>query len=645
MGKKARHGVTVMMNIIRPLGRRASRTVAGSTANNSRVQSQLPLRRAFCSADEDDQMNAPREALEYDVVIVGAGPAGLSAAIKLKQLCNETDKQLSICVVEKGAEVGSHILSGNVLESRALDELLPDWREMGGPDGGGPPMGTEVKEDKFTVLLGETSSFTVPNFLLSMIKQIDNHGNHIISLSQMCRWLGQQAEEMEIEIYPGFAASEVLYSEDGGVMGIATRDMGIDKDGTAKGTYTRGMEIKGRQVLFAEGARGSCSEELMETFELREAAGADPQTYGLGVKEVWEIPEEKCTPGLVMHTYGWPLQKSLNDKVYGGAFLYHMAPNKVLCGFVVGLDYENPYLSPYQTFQTWKHHPEISKHLEGGECVSYGARVLNEGGFYSIPKLTFPGGALIGCSAGFLNAFKIKGTHTAMKSGMLAAESVFELLTAEDARKSVYDHVWVDGSEEPAVNASDTTEECAVYQSKFDESWVHEELKEVRNFHGGFKMGTLMGFLNAGFISVISKGKETWALRNSKTDSEKTKPAAECEEIVYPKPDGKLSFELLSNLSRSGTNHEDQPSHLRIKPEFADIPANESFPVYAGPEQRFCPAKVYEYTDGSDTDGVPQLVINAQNCVHCKCCSIKMPKEYINWTVPEGAGGPNYDVM
>jgi len=555
-------------------------------------------------------------------------------------LCNETDKQLSICVVEKGAEVGSHILSGNVFEARALDELFPDWREMGED---GPPLNTEVKEDKFTVLLGEKSSFTVPSAILGLIKQIDNHGNHIISLSQLCRWLGQKAEELEIEIYPGFSASEVLYSEDGGVMGIATADMGINKDGTPKGTFARGMEIKGRQVLFAEGARGSCSEEVMAKFDLR--VEADPQTYGLGVKEIWEIPEEKCQPGLVMHTYGWPLQKSFNDKVYGGAFLYHMAPDKVLCGFVVGLDYENPYLSPYNTFQTWKHHPEVAKHLEGGECISYGARVLNEGGFYSIPKLTFPGGALVGCSAGFLNAFKIKGTHTAMKSGMIAAESVFTLLTDEGAPQTVYDHVWIEGSEEPAINGSAPTVECTEYQEGIDDSWITTELKEVRNFHGGFKRGALLGFLNAGLISLITKGKESWAFRNTKKDSEKTKPASECEEIVYPKPDGVLSFDLLTNLTRSGTNHEDQPSHLRVKPELADTPHGESFPMFAGPEQRFCPAKVYEYTDGSEANGVPQLVINSQNCVHCKCCSIKMPKEYINWTVPEGGGGPQYELM
>jgi len=397
--------------------------------------------------------------------------------------------------------------------------------------------------------------------------------------------------------------------------------MGIGKDGHPKDTFMRGMELRAKQTLFAEGARGSCSEEVIKNFDLRK--DCDMQSYGLGIKEVWEIPEENLKPGTIQHTIGWPLDM----KTYGGSFLYHMKPNFILIGMVVGLDYQNPYLSPYEEFQRFKHHPDVKKHLEGGECVAYGARVINEGGFQAIPKLTFPGGALIGCSAGFLNVPKIKGTHTAMKSGMVAADSVFEELTAEDAPEEIV--------------------EVSQYQTNMENSWVWEELKAVRNYAPSFKWGTLAGVAYSGLSGFVLRGKEPWTFskHGKDRDCDATKKAAECKEIEYPKPDGVLSFDILTNLARSGTNHEgDQPAHLRIKPDLKDIPNEVSITEYAGPEQRFCPAKVYEYQPNAETNKM-ELVINAQNCVHCKCCSIKMPEEYIKWTVPEGGGGPAYEVM
>mmetsp|Transcript_26385 Transcript_26385/g.84938 ORF Transcript_26385/g.84938 Transcript_26385/m.84938 type:complete len:396 (-) Transcript_26385:147-1334(-) len=395
------------------------------------------------------------------------------------------------------------------------------------------------------------------------------------------------------------------------------------------------MELKARQTLFAEGCRGSCTEELIKTFNLRD--GKDEQSYGIGVKEVWEVPDTHFQPGLVLHSLGWPLQSKVLDKTFGGAFMYHMKPNQVLVGFVIGLDYENPYLNPYMEFQRWKHHPDIRKYLEGGECIQYGARCLNEGGFHAIPKLTFPGGALIGCGPGFLNSVKIKGTHTAIKSGMVAAEAVYEELAADESRTVASLGERAEGEKPVEVTA---------YQTGMENSWVWEELREVRNCHTAFHKGLLPGLAHSALSTMITKGREPWTLRNTVRDSDRTKPASQCEPIEYPKPDGKLSFDLLTNLARSGTNHADQPSHLRIKPELAHVPKGESMDVYAAPEQRFCPARVYEYTDGSESpDGKPQLVINAQNCVHCKCCSIKMPKEYIDWTVPEGGGGPAYTAM
>jgi electron-transferring-flavoprotein dehydrogenase len=571
--------------------------------------------------EEKELLQSEREAMDYDVLLVGAGPASLAAAIRLKQLSAEKGTDLSVCVVEKGAEVGSHILSGNVFEPRALNELLPNWKELGAP------LDTPVSDDAF-LLLSKDKSFKLPNVLLP--PEQHNHGNYIISLSKLVRWLGAQAEEAGVEIYAGFSASEVLYKDDGSVGGIATRDVGIGKDGRPKSTFARGMELRARVTLFGEGCRGSCSEEIMAKFNLRD--GVQPQTYGLGIKEVWRVPKENHQPGHVQHTLGWPLQQSLNEKTFGGSFLYHMEDDLIQLGVVIGLDYENPYLNPYEEFQRFKTHPAVRSHLEGGECVAYGARVLNEGGYHAIPKLTFPGGGLIGCSAGFLNAVKIKGTHTAMKSGMLAAEAAYDALT-----KSGVEPVASTGE----IDAAEAAADISSYEDAVEKSWIAEELKRVRNCHNAFHYGTLAGVLHAGFSTHVSKGKEPWTLNNTKTDSARTRPAKEFTPIEYPRPDGKLTFDLLSNLQRSGTNHNhDQPAHLRIKPEHTAVPSSESFPVYAGPEQRFCPAKVYEYTDGSEANGVPQLVINAQNCVHCKCCSIKMPREYIQWTVPEGGGGP-----
>jgi electron-transferring-flavoprotein dehydrogenase len=463
------------------------------------------------------------------------------------------------------------------------------------------------------------------------VPMLHNEGNYICSLGQVVRWLGKQAEELGVDIFPGTPAAEVLYADAANpashVVGVASADVGIGKDGRPKDNFSRGMELAAKQTLFAEGVRGSCSEDLMARFNLR--AGKDPQTYGLGLKEVWRIDPAKCKPGYIQHTLGWPLTPDL----YGGSFLYHMAPDLVLLGFVVGLDYANPYVNPYQEFQRWKHHPAVRRHIEGGECLQYGARCINEGGLQAIPKLTFPGGALIGCSAGFLNVPKIKGTHTAMKSGMVAAEAVFDALKGDDAASAAAATPGVTGSAGERAGL-----EVTRFQRDMEASWVYKELKEVRNFHPAFKAGLLPGMAYSGASAYLLRGREPWTFHNSVADSAKTEPAAQHKPIEYPKPDGKLSFDLLTNLARSGTNHEgDQPSHLRIKPGMEAVPAEVSYKLYAGPEGRFCPARVYEYPEGENG----KLVINAQNCVHCKCCSIKTPKEYIKWTVPEaGGGGP-----
>ena len=540
--------------------------------------------------------------MEYDVVIVGAGPSGLSTAIRLRQIARETGADLSVCVIEKGSEVGAHILSGAVLEPRAIDELIPNWQALGAP------LHTPVNEDRF-LFLTQKRSFRMP-----LPPQARNHGNHIISLANFCRWLAEQAEALGVEIYPGFAAAEVLYGEDGSVRGVATGDMGVGRDGKATPAHVPGIELRARQTIFAEGCRGSLTKSLFDRFALRD--GADPQTYAIGMKELWEVDPAVHSQGLVIHTIGWPV----DSMTYGGSFVYHLEDNQIAVGYVVGLDYQNPHLSPFDEFQRFKTHPAIQPFFKGGRRVAYGARALNEGGFQSIPKLTFPGGLIVGCGAGFLNVPKIKGTHNAMKSGMLAAEAVA-------------DHL--------ATAAGDGAEATG-YPERLKGSWIWEELYRVRNIRPGFRAGLWFGLLNAAIDTYVMRGRAPWTLRHH-PDHESLRLAAHCEQIDYPKPDGETSFDKLTSVFVSNTNHEEnQPVHLTLRDP--QVPVHFNLEYYDAPEQRYCPAGVYEIVYNDEGEN-PALQINAQNCVHCKTCDIKDMTQNINWVVPEGAGGPNYPNM
>ena len=548
---------------------------------------------------------AQRETMEYDVVVVGAGPAGLAAAIRLKQLAAQQQRETSVCVLEKGSEVGAHILSGAVMDPRALNELIPDWQKLDAP------LNAPVVEDRF-LFLTESSSLKVPGFMLPAC--FTNHGYYVVSLGSVCRWLAQQAEGLGVEIFPGFAAAEVLYGQDGEVRGVATGDMGIGRDGKPGAGHQPGMELHGRYTFFAEGCRGHLGKQLQERYHLR--AGVDPQVYGIGLKELWEIKPEKHKRGLVIHTAGWPLR---ND-TYGGSFLYHLENNQIAIGFVVGLGYSNPYLSPFEEFQRYKTHPAIRTFLEGGKRISYGARAIAAGGLQSLPRLVFPGGCLIGDDAGFLNASRIKGSHAAMKSGMLAAEAAFA-----------------------ALRAGRSHDELGNYPESFRGGWLHDELHRARNFKPWMSRGLALGTLMVGVDQVVFGGRAPWTLRHHHADHEMLKAKSEAEPIEYPKPDGVFSFDRLSSVFISNANHaEDQPCHLTLKD--AAVPIQVNLELYDAPEQRYCPAGVYEIV--RDADGKnPRLQINAQNCVHCKTCDIKDPTQNIVWIAPEGGGGPNYPNM
>ena len=545
----------------------------------------------------------PRESMDYDLVIVGGGPAGLAAAIKAKQLAHDSGKEISVCVLEKGSEIGAHILSGAVMDPKALTELFPNWQEMGAL------LNTEVTQDQFLFLTSD-NSYQVPNWMLPHC--FKNEGNFIVSLANVTRWLGEQAEALGVEIFPGFPAADILYNEQGAVSGVITGSMGLDKEGNPTDQFQLGMELRGKYTLIAEGSRGHLGKQLIAKFDLDK--DADPQSYAIGIKELWEVEPSKSKPGLVVHTAGWPLESD----TYGGSFLYHLGDNKVAVGLVVGLSYKNPYLSPFEEFQRYKLHPKIRETFEGGKRIAYGARALTAGGLNSLPKMVFPGGALIGCDAGFLNASRIKGSHAAIKTGMLAAEAAVS-----------------------ALNDNRSADVLAGYPTAFQNSWLHTELNQARNFKPWMSKGLYIGTLMVGLEQKVLGGNMPWTVHLKHADHECLEPAAQHKPINYPKPDGKISFDRLSSVFISNTNHaENQPIHLTLKD--VAIPVSLNLKTYAGPEQRYCPAGVYEYVEA---DGQPRLQINSQNCIHCKTCDIKDPSQNIVWVTPEGGGGPNYGAM
>ncbi len=547
-----------------------------------------------------------RESMEFDVVIVGAGPAGLSTAIRLKQLAQEQNQEISVCILEKGSEVGAHILSGAVLEPTALNELFPDWQARQAP------LNTPVATEKF-MFLTEQKSYSVPSKLLPA--SLQNHGNYIISLGNFCRWLAEQAESLEIEIYPGFAAAEILYHPNGQVKGVATGAMGLAKDGSHTSNYEPGMELHAHYTVFSEGCRGHLGKELLEKFNLADTCEA--QTYGIGLKELWEVPTEQHQPGLIVHSAGWPL----TSDTYGGAFLYHLENNQIAVGYVIGLDYRNPHLSPFDEFQRFKTHPAIKPYFEGGRRISYGARALNEGGIQSLPQMAFPGGLIVGCDAGTLNMPKIKGTHTAMKSGMIAAEEIAKALTKN--------------TETPVACLTN-------YHTSLRDSWLYQELYKARNIRPSFKWGLWCASLYTGIDQILFQGKAPWTLKHGHKDHETLLKADQAPKITYPKPDGILTFDKLSSVFISNTAHaEEQPVHLKLKDP--ERPVSVNLPEYDAPEQRYCPAGVYEIVN--EQDQKPYLQINAQNCLHCKTCDIKDPGQNIQWVTPQGGEGPNYPNM